>query len=88
MCGDTHFDEDENWKLRKGTFEDPSLLAVAIHEFGHAIGLEHSRNIHSVMAPFVKDIQMELTEDDILAAQRLYGNYSLGRKMLKYFKLK
>jgi hypothetical protein len=80
-----HFDEDERW-----TFMNPNriangytdLLNVAIHESGHALGLSHSRNEDSIMAPFYHEtidsngnyITPRLTSYDIQAIQDIYGS--------------
>ncbi|VDI22572.1 matrix metalloproteinase-3 (stromelysin 1, progelatinase) [Mytilus galloprovincialis] len=71
--GDTHFDDDETWIFRSGTGTD--LEVVAAHEFGHALGLGHSQNTESLMAPFYKrmDIGWKLHQDDITGIQSLYG---------------
>uniref|UniRef100_A0A8C2ZJE6 Matrix metallopeptidase 20b (enamelysin) n=1 Tax=Cyclopterus lumpus TaxID=8103 RepID=A0A8C2ZJE6_CYCLU len=49
--GDTHFDDDEHWTAGETGF---NLFVVAAHEFGHALGLKHSRNPKSLMYPTYK----------------------------------
>ncbi len=64
---------EDVWTLesREG---DVCLLAVVLHEIGHALGLEHSAFEASVMATDY-DMPIEaLTLDDADAIQRLYGS--------------
>jgi len=52
-----------------------SLLLVAAHEFGHSLGLDHSRQQSALMYPtysFVDNFN-KLPQDDINGAQSLYG---------------
>ncbi len=50
--GSTHFDAEELWTKR--SHEGVNLYQVAVHEFGHALGLEHSDNYDAIMAPFFR----------------------------------
>ncbi|CAL8283520.1 unnamed protein product [Gadus morhua 'NCC'] len=69
--GDTHFDEDENWTKESN---DYNLFLVATHEFGHALGLEHSREAGSLMFPtYSYSPGFPLSEDDIDGIQELYA---------------
>lgn len=52
-----------------------NLLQVAVHEFGHSLGLEHSNNNNAVMAPFYRGYEpnLQLKNDDIAGIQSIYG---------------
>ncbi|KAM4526131.1 matrix metalloproteinase-17 [Fundulus diaphanus] len=77
VAGDTHFDDHEIWSYN-GDSSTTDLFTVAVHEFGHALGLSHSSSDPSIMRPYyqgpVDDIsRFKLSLDDRLAIQQLYG---------------
>lgn len=67
------FDLDELWTA------DPKdngvcMLNVACHEFGHMLGLDHSRSAKALMAPFYNEsVSKPQDNDDIPRVQALYG---------------
>lgn len=73
-AGQVEFDLDENWTLREPQFfNDISFLAVATHEFGHALGLLHSNDPAALMYPQYSPYNLQPADDDIAGLQRLYG---------------
>ncbi|CAM4392911.1 unnamed protein product [Lepidochelys kempii] len=75
LGGDAHFDEDEDWT--KGS-QGSNLFFVAAHEFGHSLGLFHSRHPDSLMYPVYRYFDSKtfrLHQDDINGIQYLYGQY-------------
>jgi hypothetical protein len=77
--GDTHFDEAETWTITippaAGQFD---LTTVAIHEFGHALGLNHSPVPGAVMEAFYAGPRRVLHGDDIAGIISIYGGYSIA----------
>lgn len=73
LGGDAHFDEDERWT--DGSSLGINFLYAATHELGHSLGLDHSSDPTAVMYPTYGDRNdFELSQDDIEAIQKLYGN--------------
>uniref|UniRef100_A0A3B4DFA4 interstitial collagenase n=2 Tax=Pygocentrus nattereri TaxID=42514 RepID=A0A3B4DFA4_PYGNA len=72
--GDIHFDNDEYFTLysQKGFI----LFVVAVHEFGHSLGLFHSSDPKAVMYPIYQywdPDHFSLSADDVKGIQKLYG---------------
>jgi Matrixin./Immunoglobulin I-set domain. len=74
---DIVFNTDYTWDSFRGTrriqgVED--IRRVALHELGHALGLEHvPEGSASIMTPRVSNTIDTLQADDIAGGQRLYG---------------
>ncbi|PIN24934.1 Matrilysin [Handroanthus impetiginosus] len=76
-----HLDGDENWVI-DGDFLNGSPLSavdlesVAVHEIGHVLGLGHSSIEEAIMYPSISSgtRKVELTNDDIIGIQELYGS--------------
>ena len=81
--GDIYFDDEENWSLDLyyNSNNKHNLLHVAIHELGHALGLEHSEKSTAIMFPTygVGEGEVKLDADDVLAIQALYGAQGQSR---------
>ena len=56
LSGDVHFDDDETFTTR--TRDGINLDWVAVHEFGHSLGLAHSNFLASIMYPWYKGISL------------------------------
>lgn len=67
--GDIHFDAQDNWGI--GSLTD--IFSVAVHEIGHAIGIEHSLNPLAVMYSQYDGVIAGLHADDIQTVQSIYG---------------
>uniref|UniRef100_H3CKX1 Matrix metalloproteinase-17 n=1 Tax=Tetraodon nigroviridis TaxID=99883 RepID=H3CKX1_TETNG len=77
-AGDTHFDDDEAWTFRSPEADGMDLFAVAVHEFGHAIGLVHAAAVDSIMRPYYQGpvgdpLKYDLPYEDKVRVWQLYG---------------
>ena len=79
LSGDVHFDDDEIYTVENDSDRSKrKLLWVSVHELGHSIGLKHSSLKGAVMYPWYQHFEgddFDLTEDDILGLQQMYGMY-------------
>jgi hypothetical protein len=63
--------------LANPKFDDQNVYALALHEIGHSLGLDHSINANAIMAPsnFFESasLRTQLSTDDVAGIQALFG---------------
>ncbi|KAL0994365.1 hypothetical protein UPYG_G00121200 [Umbra pygmaea] len=72
--GDAHFDDDEYFTF--SSTKGYNLFLVAAHEFGHSMGLSHSKDPGALMYPiysYTDPRTFSLPRDDVNGIQFIYG---------------
>lgn len=70
-AGDILFNTNMPWNTNGSSSYD--LYTVALHEFGHALGLAHNASSTSVMYPYYTTPKSALSADDQAGDQAIYG---------------
>lgn len=71
IAGDIQLNTSQSWVM--GTTGGFDVFTVAMHEFGHALGLQHSTNYHAAMYPSYIGARQGLGTDDIDGIRANYG---------------
>jgi hypothetical protein len=72
VYADIAFDISENYSPT-GAGAPTSFFLLALHEIGHALGLNHEDDVPAVMNAILNESLTGLTSDDIAGVQALYG---------------
>jgi len=72
VSGEAHFDATEDWSQNPNF--GISLLGVAMHEFGHSLGLDHSGSRSALMYPTYNPNIISLQSEDVQRIRSIYGS--------------
>ena len=81
--GDILFNSSEAWDVYSGSLRfdgDSEFERVALHELGHALGLNHSSANSAIMRAFVSDTD-SLQSDDIAGIASIYGENEMAQEI-------
>jgi predicted Zn-dependent protease len=70
VAGDITFNTGQTWNIN-GNYD---LYTVAMHEIGHALGLDHSTASGAVMQAAYTGVKTGLSSDDIAGIRSIYSN--------------
>jgi hypothetical protein len=76
MSATVEMDSGEDWYISNGhgvSYDGLSFFVVALHEIGHAIGLDHYNAAPAVMNAYINPSVTDLRTSDIDGVRALYG---------------
>lgn len=71
LAGDILFNTDQSWQIDGNTYD---LRTVAVHEFGHALGMGHSGTYSATQYASYLYAKQSLTSDDTAGIRSIYGS--------------
>ena len=75
------FDRNEDWITGgvSGAPETINFNIVALHEIGHAIGIDHSNEASALMSSSYNPNVVSIQDDDVAALQAIYGESNIEK---------
>ena len=70
-AGDMFFNTTQSWQINGTTYD---LMTVAIHEFGHAIGMGHAADSTAAMYPAYNATKQAVNTDDTSGIRTIYNS--------------